>query len=241
MGAVVGIAILIKKFQILVILNTWQNIAMPFHYLKRFGCCNCNCNFDYLIKENKGAGCKHFCCFSNEFLGPLKNTNGHSWSLEFLLVFEGKRNPRHREWEGDAIFCYNSKVAPYSGIVFGILFACCWTLSTYSWSFFACNWCFPAYNGKVLLQRTLSKTPTVSLWSQRAPKSTETQKELKWPKSDSKVTRADRPQSDLKVTQKWLRTPFLSHSWVTWGHSGVGPWESLLSHFWVTLILSGLL
>ena len=47
------------------------------------------------------------------------------------------------------------------------------------------------------------------------------------------VTRADRPQSDLKSTQKWLRTSlfrviFESHFWVILG------WdlESLLSHFW---------
>ena len=33
----------------------------------------------------------------------------------------------------------------------------------------------------------------------------------------------------------------MSHFWVTWLHSGVGPWESLLSHFWVTLFLSRLL
>ena len=81
----------------------------------------------------------------------------------------------------------------------------------------------------------------LELWSQRAPKSTETQKELKWPKSDSKVTRADRPQSDLKLAQKWLQT----HFWVIFesllSHLGSLPRESLLSHFWVTLILSAFL
>ena len=46
-------------------------------------------------------------------------------------------------------------------------------------------------------------------------KSTETQKELYWPKTDSKVTPADRSQSDLRVTQKWIQTPLLSHFWVT--------------------------
>ena len=76
------------------------------------------------------------------------------------------------------------------------------------------------------------------LWSGRAPNSTEPQKELKWPKSDSKVTQADRPQSDLKVTQKWLRTLFLSHFWVTFESLGVTlrwdlgvTFESLLGHF----------
>ena len=51
-----------------------------------------------------------------------------------------------------------------------------------------------------------------SLWSQRAPKSTEAQKGWKWPKSDSKVTLADRPPSDPKVTRKWLRTPHELHA-----------------------------
>ena len=37
------------------------------------------------------------------------------------------------------------------------------------------------------------------------------------------------------VTQKWLRTPFSSQFWVTRGHSGVGRWETLWSHFRVTL------
>ena len=76
------------------------------------------------------------------------------------------------------------------------------------------------------------------LWSGRPPNYTELQQELEWPKSDSKVTRADRPQSDPKMTQRWLQTPFSSHFWVACGHSGLGPRESLLSHFWVTLILS---
>ena len=78
----------------------------------------------------------------------------------------------------------------------------------------------------------------VALWSRRPPNSTETQKELKWPKSDSKVTRPDRPQSDPKVTQKWLRTHFCVIFESLSSHSGVGPRESFLSHFWVTLILS---
>ena len=42
------------------------------------------------------------------------------------------------------------------------------------------------------------KTQGVTL-SGRAPNHTETQKELKRPKSNSKVTRADRPQGDLKI------------------------------------------
>ena len=84
--------------------------------------------------------------------------------------------------------------------------------------------------------------PSLMLWSGRPPNSTETQKEWKWPKSDSKVTQADRPQSDPKVTQKWLKNDSKMGSGVTFesilGHFGVGLPESLLSHFWVTLILS---
>ena len=50
--------------------------------------------------------------------------------------------------------------------------------------------------------------------------------------NDSKVTRADRLQSGPKLTQKWPHFEWcLSRFWVTWGHFGVGPWESLLSHF----------
>ena len=64
----------------------------------------------------------------------------------------------------------------------------------------------------------LPKGQCFGLWSQCAPNSTETQKELKWPKSDSKVTRADRPESDLN----WLKSDSGPHLWVTF--------ESLLSH-----------
>ena len=49
----------------------------------------------------------------------------------------------------------------------------------------------------------------------RAPKSTETQKELKWPKSDSKVT--PRVPSDSKVTQKRLKNCVRPQFWVTLG------------------------
>ena len=71
------------------------------------------------------------------------------------------------------------------------------------------------------------------LWIGCAPNSTETQKESKWPKSDSKLTPADRPQSDLKLTQKWLRALFLVmfESLL----SGRTTFESLLSHFWSLL------
>ena len=215
-------------------------------------------------------------------------------------------------------------------------YSCVWVLFSFFYlqlELFYLQLSFFAYNRKVCLR----------LWSGHAPTSTEAQKELKWPKSDSKVTPADPPQSGLKLTQKWLRTPFLSqfrvtfelrsrrpatgasgpkcprsvpesvpenggcpreclrghsrdtfwtlqspgpegprghpvgHSlehppfsgtlsgtlrdtlaarraretpvagqrhrnfWVTWGHSAVGPWKSLLSHFRVTLILSGFL
>ena len=61
----------------------------------------------------------------------------------------------------------------------------------------------------------------------RAPNYTDTHKELKWTKSDSKVTRAGWPQSDLKLTQKWLQTPCSSHFWATFESL---PRESLSSH-----------
>ena len=68
----------------------------------------------------------------------------------------------------------------------------------------------------------LTNSRPLLLWVQRAPKSTETQKELKWPKkrlkSDSQGPTPEWPQSDLKLTQKWLRT----HFWVIF--------ESLSSH-----------
>ena len=67
----------------------------------------------------------------------------------------------------------------------------------------------------------------------------ETQKELKWPKIDSKVTRADRAQSDPKLTQKWLRTPFLSHLWVTFGSLGFAlGWDGRFVIFPVLCLLA---
>ena len=77
---------------------------------------------------------------------------------------------------------------------------------------------------------------SLSFWSGRSPNYTETQKELKWPRSDSKVTVAD--HTNVKATQKWPKsdpkvTPdpifesFLSHFGVTLG------WDPA-SHFWVT-------
>ena len=78
----------------------------------------------------------------------------------------------------------------------------------------------------------------VALWSGRPPNSAEAQKELKWPKNSSKVTQADRPQSDPKVTQKWLRTYFwvifeslLSHLGSLGGGTPKVTFESLLGHF----------
>ena len=59
------------------------------------------------------------------------------------------------------------------------------------------------------LCRETSVEHSQSLWSGRAPSSTETQREAKWPKSGSKATPADRPQSDLKLPQKWLCTSSL--------------------------------
>ena len=75
---------------------------------------------------------------------------------------------------------------------------------------------------------------SVSLWSGPAPKSTETEKELKWPKSDSKVTPRVPTQSDSKVTQKWLKNAVRSHFWANfgslWGRSAGVTFESLLGH-----------
>ena len=83
--------------------------------------------------------------------------------------------------------------------------------------------------------------------SGRAPNSTETQKELKRPKSDSKVTPRAPSQSDpkslksdLKVTQKWGPESLLSHFWVTSGRPARVTFESLLGHFnsfWVSVEL----
>ena len=64
----------------------------------------------------------------------------------------------------------------------------------------------------------------VGLCSGRAPNPTETQKELKWPNSDSKVTPADRPQSD----------PSGPHFWVAFESLGVALGRDPGSHFWVT-------
>ena len=75
-----------------------------------------------------------------------------------------------------------------------------------------------------------------------SPNYIETQKEQKWPKSDSKVTRG-RPtpkwlKIDSKVTQDPILEPISSHFWVISSHSGMGPQESLLSHFFVSWVLS---
>ena len=69
---------------------------------------------------------------------------------------------------------------------------------------------------------------TLHFGSQRSPKSTETQKGLKWPKSDSKATRAQKwPKSDSKVTPDPIFESLLRHLGSLWG-GGFG------SHFWVT-------
>ena len=59
-----------------------------------------------------------------------------------------------------------------------------------------------------------------------------------WPKSDSKVTLGDPPQSDpkwLKATRKWLENGVRSHFWVIfgslWGRSAQVTSESLWGHF----------
>ena len=79
---------------------------------------------------------------------------------------------------------------------------------------------------------------TILLWHGRAPKSTETLKELRWPKSDSKVTPGSHPRvtpSNSKVTRKWLKNGVRSHFWVDfrslWGLSAWATFESLLGRF----------
>ena len=75
------------------------------------------------------------------------------------------------------------------------------------------------------------------LWSGRAPNSTETQKEVKRAKSGSEVTPRVPPPSELR----WPKSDSKLGSGVTFeaieGHFGIGLPESLLSHFWATLIL----
>ena len=73
------------------------------------------------------------------------------------------------------------------------------------------------------------------------PKDHRALKRLKWHKSDSKVTLVATPE----VTQERDKSDSKMGSGVTFepilGHFGVGLPESLLNHFWVTLILSGFL
>ena len=60
----------------------------------------------------------------------------------------------------------------------------------------------------------------------------------KWLKSGSGRPTPKWPKIDSKVTQDPIFESISSHFWVISSHSGVGPQESLLSHFFVTLILS---
>ena len=53
----------------------------------------------------------------------------------------------------------------------------------------------------------------------------------KWPKSDSGRPTPKWPKIDSKVTQDPIFESISSHFWVISSHSGVGPQESLLSHF----------
>ena len=75
---------------------------------------------------------------------------------------------------------------------------------------------------------TFSLAKKRKLWSACPPRRPENQKQLKWRKSDSKVTLRGRPQSDSRMTQNAWK----SHFWVT-----LGPTPQ--SHFWVTLIVFG--
>ena len=83
----------------------------------------------------------------------------------------------------------------------------------------------------------------LTLWSVVPPKDPRTPKQLKWPKNDSKVTLGGRRPSNPKKGEKWLkrvksdRKPFFCHFWPFFGSLGRRPPESLLSHFWVTLIV----
>ena len=78
------------------------------------------------------------------------------------------------------------------------------------------------------------------LGGRRAPNSTETQKELKWPKSDSKLS----PWAPLQSDPKWLKSDSEMGSGVTfgslWGRSARVTFESLSGHFssfWVSVAL----
>ena len=81
-----------------------------------------------------------------------------------------------------------------------------------------------------------------ALWSVAPPKAPSSPKQLKWPKSDSKVTLGGRRPIDSKKGQKWLKkgflwlkNPFLSHFWPFFESIGRRPprvtFESLLGHF----------
>ena len=65
-----------------------------------------------------------------------------------------------------------------------------------------------------------SRESSLSSWSGRPPNYAGTQKELKWPKSDSKVTPGSHTTmtpSDSKVIQKWLENGVRNHFWVNFG------------------------
>ena len=80
------------------------------------------------------------------------------------------------------------------------------------------------------------------LWSACPPRRPEYQKQLKWRKSDSKVTLRGRPQSDSKMTEKWLFQAFWVIFESLWGRPLKVTFESLFRHFncfWYSGLLGG--
>ena len=84
--------------------------------------------------------------------------------------------------------------------------------------------------------------PTLILWSACPSRRPENQKQLKWRKSDSKVTLRGRPQSDSKTTEKWLFQAFWVIFESLWGRLLKVTFESLFRHFnrfWFSGLLEG--
>ena len=74
------------------------------------------------------------------------------------------------------------------------------------------------------------------------PRRPEKQKQLKWRKSDAKVAPRGRPQSDSKMTEKWLFQAFWVIFESLWGRSLKVSFESLFRQFacfWFSGLLGG--
>ena len=83
---------------------------------------------------------------------------------------------------------------------------------------------------------------TFVLWSVAPPKAPRSPKQIKWPKSDSKVTLGGRRPIDSKKGQKWLKKEFLwlkTPFWATFDLFWVNWASTPQSHFFVTLIVLG--